>query len=182
MTVTVEVNSIPDLEVTAPVTTTPDADVQLYAASHQSDLSYHWFSSDSFSCSDCRITDLFPTKSQIVYVEATSSLGCMIRDSVFIEVESCDANSVFMPNTFTPNGDGINDKFFIRSKSLTSLKYFRIFNVWGELVFQTNNLNEGWDGSTNGKINETGVYVYELEGKCQNGYDIKKTGNITAVR
>ena len=87
-----------------------------------------------------------------------------------------------MPNTFTPNGDGVNDKFFIRSASLSSIKYFRIYNVWGDVVFQTTNLNEGWDGSTNGKNDPTAVYVYVLEGQCQNGKEVMKSGNVTAVR
>ena len=87
-----------------------------------------------------------------------------------------------MPNTFTPNGDGLNDKFLIRSKTLSSLAFFRIFDEWGQLVFETNKLDEGWDGTIAGKPAALAVYVYTLEGKCQNGYNVTKSGNVTVVR
>ena len=180
-TVKVEVVAIPDIEVSSTVATTPMADVPLYAASHQ-ELTYQWFANDSLSCTDCRRTDLFPTHSQTVYVVGTNSTGCTVRDSVFIDVQGCDGGTIYLPNTFTPNGDGLNDKFYIRTATLSSLKYFRIFDQWGNMVFETNNLSEGWDGSTNGKAAAQAVYVYVLEGKCQNGYDVIKTGNVTAIR
>ena len=171
----------PDIEVSSTIATTPLADVPLYAASHQQ-LTYQWFSKDSFSCADCRRTNLFPTQSQMVYVVGTNSTGCSVKDSVYIDVTGCDANNIFLPNTFTPNGDGLNDKLYIRTVTLSSLKYFRVFDAWGNMVFQTNRLDEGWDGSVNGRQTPVAVYVYELEGKCQNGYDVFKTGNITAIR
>ena len=179
--IAVEVVANPDLEVSSAVRTTPFADVPLYAASHQQ-LTYQWTAQDSLSCSDCRRTNLFPTKSQIVYVTGTNSTGCTVKDSVLIDVVGCDANSIFLPNTFTPNGDGLNDKFYIRTSALSSLKYFRIFDEWGNLVFETNHLDEGWDGNVNGKHAAQAVYVYILEGKCQDGYDVMKTGNVTAIR
>lgn len=178
----VEVIPIPDIEVSEAVTTTSGAEVPLYAASHQR-LAYTWYAEeDSFSCTECRRPNFYPTHTQTIYVEGKNNLGCVVRDSVKIEIGGCDANAIYMPNTFTPNGDGINDKFFVRSQSLSSLKFFRVFNQWGELVFQTNNINEGWDGTENGKTAPLGVYVYVLEGKCQNGYDVVKSGNITAIR
>jgi len=179
--VAVEVVPTPDIEVSSTVATTPMADVPLYAASHQ-ELTYQWVSKDSISCPDCRRTNVFPAQSGFVYVEGTNSTGCTVKDSVYIDVLGCDANTIFLPNTFTPNGDGLNDKFYIRTAALSSLKYFRIFDAWGNMVFETNNLSEGWDGSVNGKQVSEATYVYVLEGKCQNGYDVIKTGNITAIR
>ena len=171
----------PDIAVPGPVTTTAGAQVQLYAASHQ-DLTYTWRANDSMSCTTCSQTDVYPTVSQTVYVEGKNSLGCMVRDSVVIDVVGCNPASVFLPNTFTPNGDGVNDKLFIRSTSLVSLKYFKIYDQWGKLVFETTELDQGWDGSNGGKMDATGVYVYELEGTCQNGYDVIKSGNVAAIR
>ena len=115
-------------------------------------------------------------------LQGTSSQGCTISDSLTITVQGCDGKSVFMPNTFTPNGDGIDDKFYIRTQALTSLKFFRIFDSWGQQVFETNNLSEGWDGMVNGQHAPIAVYVYELEGVCQNGYSVFKSGNVTALR
>lgn len=186
-TQTVEVNVIPtpDIEVSSTVATTPGAEVPLYAASHQ-ELTYQWTapeSKDTFSCADCRRTNFYPYQSQTIYVEGTNSTGCTVKDSVLINILGCDPGSIFLPNTFTPNGDGINDKLFVRTVTLSSLKYFRVFDEWGQLVFETNNLQEGWDGTvTNGKQAASAVYVYVLEGKCGNGYDVMKTGNVTAIR
>ena len=179
--VAVKVIPTPDIEVSSTVATTPLADVPLYAASHQ-ELTYQWYSMDSLSCKDCRRTNVFPTQSQMVYVEGTNSTGCTVKDSVFIDVQACDGNTIFLPNTFTPNGDGLNDKFYIRTATLSNLKYFRIFDEWGNMVFETNRLEEGWDGNVNGKQSPQAVYIYVLEGKCQNGYDVIKTGNVTAIR
>ena len=180
-TVQVQVVPTPDIEVSSSITTTPNAEVPLYAASHQQ-LSYQWFAKDSFSCADCRRTNLYPEQSQMVYVVGTNSTGCSVRDSVEINITGCDPGAIFLPNTFTPNGDGLNDKLYVRTVALASLKYFRVFDEWGQMVFETNNLNEGWDGNVNSKQAATAVYVYVLEGKCQNGYDVMKTGNVTAIR
>ncbi len=180
-TVNVDVIPIPDIEVSTTVSTTPDAAVPLYAASHQ-ELNYQWFAKDSFSCADCRRTILYPKQTQTVYVEGTNSTGCTVKDSVQINIVGCDPGTIFLPNTFTPNGDGLNDKLYVRTVALSSLKYFRVFDQWGQMVFETNDLNEGWDGNVNSKQASTAVYVYVLEGTCQNGYDVMKTGNVTAIR
>jgi gliding motility-associated-like protein len=117
-----------------------------------------------------------------VYVDGVNAAGCKVSDSVLLTVVGCDGKNVYLPNTFTPNGDGINDKFYVRSTSLASLKYFRIYDEWGKTVFETSDLSQGWDGTVAGRAAPIGVYVYELEATCQNGYDVIKTGNITAVR
>lgn len=180
-TVNVLVVDIPDLEVSSTIMTTPGAAVPLYAASHQQ-LTYQWTAKDSFSCADCRRTTLYPTQSQTVYVEGTDGSGCIARDSVQIDIEGCDPGSIFLPNTFTPNGDGLNDKLYVRTVALASLKYFRVYDEWGQMVFETKDLQEGWDGNVKEKQGSTAVYVYVLEGTCQNGYDVRKTGNVTAIR
>jgi len=99
-----------------------------------------------------------------------------------IEVANCDPNSIFAANTFTPNNDGLNDKFMIRSKVLSHLNYLRIFDQWGGLVFETKNINEGWDGTIKGQPAPVAVYVFTLGATCDNGFDVTKSSNITLVR
>lgn len=82
-----------------------------------------------------------------------------------------------IPNVFTPNGDGINDVFFITSSGLTDFNLF-IVNRWGELVFETNDPNQAWDGTINGNKCSDGVYFYSLKAK-QNTTDVVKHGHIT---
>ena len=62
------------------------------------------------------------------------------------------------------------------------MKYFRLFNRWGGIVFETSNIADGWDGIANGKLAEEGVYVYQVSGKCENGYDIASSGTVTLIR
>jgi gliding motility-associated-like protein len=65
---------------------------------------------------------------------------------------------------------------------LRRIEYFRIFDRWGGLVFETNELNTPWDGNINGKQAELATYVYLVKGECSNGDAIQKSGNITLVR
>jgi gliding motility-associated-like protein len=99
-----------------------------------------------------------------------------------IQILGCDPASVFVPNTFTPNGDGTNDKLYVRSKTLAQLEYFRLFNRWGAIVYESKSMSDGWDGSINGKLAEQGVYVYQVSGKCESGYDIATSGTVTLIR
>lgn len=179
--VAIQVSGTPDIEVSEDVTTTPGAEVAVYAASH-SNLTYSWSAIDSISCGDCRRTSVFPMQSQTVYVTGTNQFGCSVTDSLNIHVVSCDPNSVYLPNTFTPNGDGSNDRMFVRSNSLTNLEYFRVFDQWGRLVFETNNVQEGWDGTVNGQPAPLAVYVYVVKGQCQNGGNLLKSENIALMR
>lgn len=180
-TVFINVSATPDIEASADVTTTPGAEVQVYASSH-SDLSYAWESKDAVNCSDCRRTYLNPASSQTVYVTGTNAYGCSATDSLHINIISCDPNSVYVPNTFTPNGDGNNDKLFIRSKTLANLEYFRVFDEWGRLVFETKNLQEGWDGTIGNYTAPLAVYVYTIKGQCENGADLIKSENVAVIK
>ncbi|MES2620852.1 MAG: gliding motility-associated C-terminal domain-containing protein, partial [Bacteroidota bacterium] len=180
-TITVHVIKNPEMEVSEPVTTTPLAEVPLFASSRH-DLSYRWTSPDELSCTDCRLTNAYPSQSQFVYVTGTDVNGCKATDSVMVTIVPCDPNAVFLPNIFSPNNDGLNDKFLLRSKILSSLSYFRVFNQWGEVVYETTNIGEGWDGTIKGQPAPVAVYVCSLGGKCDNGFNVTKSSNITLVR
>ncbi len=179
--VTVHINSLPDIHISESLTTTPHAEVGLWVNSTQN-LSYEWQAGDSLSCATCRETNFYPAQTQTVYVTGTNENGCSAQDSVIIRVMACDPESVFLPNVFTPNGDGLNDVLFLSSKVLNSINYFRIFDEWGRMLFETKNINDTWDGSVNGLSASTDVFAYVLEGKCQNGSPVLKYGNITLVR
>lgn len=95
--------------------------------------------------------------------------------------DGCESSDVFVPNTFTPNGDGYNDVMFARGHKLDQI-YFAIYNRWGELVFETNDKNVGWDGTYKGKPADVGVFGYYIKVKCYNGLETFKKGNITLIR
>lgn len=94
---------------------------------------------------------------------------------------------VFIPNSFTPNGDGKNDVFYPRGQGLKVIKTFRIYNRWGELLFEKDNFNlndeqYGWDGSYKGDIPKPDVYVYLIEAVCYTGDDVFIKGDVTIIR
>jgi gliding motility-associated-like protein len=88
---------------------------------------------------------------------------------------------VFVPNVFTPNGDGRNDQLFVFGNYITRLE-MRIFNQWGEMIKLINNPAVGWDGTHNGKPQPVGVYVYTLRATLADGTEVNKKGSITLVR
>ena len=100
-----------------------------------------------------------------------------------VSVYLCDTlndTTIYVPNAFSPNGDGENDSFFVRG-DLNEL-HCSIFDRWGEQVGQIDLPKQGWDGRANGLLCNTGVYFYYLTAKDKNGKEIKKKGNITLLR
>ena len=181
-TMHVIVSSQPDLEAGISQTVAYGTVVQLYGASHQN-VTYTWRPSvDSFSCLDCRRPFVTVDQTQTVYVTAENEYGCKTTDSVELRVVACDTKMIFVPNTFTPNNDGLNDKLFVRGAGLRELEYFRVFDRWGNLVFETHNLSEGWDGTYAGKASDIATYVYVLRGICSSGSVVDMSGNVTLVR
>lgn len=117
---------------------------------------------------------------------ASNGGGCVVRDEVFVRVV-CGNSNIFLPNTFSPNNDGMNETFYVRGTGLFAVKSFRVFNRWGQLVFERkgaspNNATEGWNGAYNNKVQMSDVYVYIVEVQCDNGVVIPIKGNVTLLR
>ena len=112
--------------------------------------------------------------------------GCTASSLVNIYV-LCDGSNIFIPNTFSPNGDGSNDVFYPRGTGLFTIKQARIFNRWGEEVFarysfKANDANLGWDGTFKGQKMSTDVYVYMIEIQCDNNSTLTYKGNIALIK
>jgi gliding motility-associated-like protein len=107
--------------------------------------------------------------------------GCITSDSVEVKKDCY----IEMPNTFTPNGDDLNDYFFpksLLSRGVTAFK-MSIFNRWGQLIFETTNPEgRGWDGRWNGVMQPNGVYIYLLDATLKNGKTEHYQGNVTLLR
>lgn len=108
---------------------------------------------------------------------------CQKSDTVVIQVFDafCGSPNIFVPNAFTPNGDGENDLVLVRGGGITDLK-FSIYNRWGEEVFYTEDQSVGWDGTYKGDVAEPAVFVYYLEAVCDDGQTYFEKGNITLIR
>ncbi len=116
-------------------------------------------------------------------VTVMDSNGCSSSDTTFIFIDDpfCGEAHIFIPNAFSPNGDGRNDELRVRGKGIASFELV-IFNRWGEKVFTTSSKNEGWDGRYGGEAAATGVYAYKVSGSFVTGGSIEKKGNITLLR
>ncbi|WP_235293278.1 T9SS type B sorting domain-containing protein [Portibacter lacus] len=116
-------------------------------------------------------------------VTVTDENGCTAEASITINVllPDCDENDVFLPTAFTPNGDNVNDVLKVESNFVKKMN-LQIYDRWGELVFSTTNIDEGWDGSYEGKILAPDVYAYSLSATCSNGAVFNKVGNVTLIR
>lgn len=111
---------------------------------------------------------------------------CTATDQVTVNV-ICNGANVFIPNTFSPNNDGMNDVFYPRGTGLFSIKTMRIFNRWGEMVYERSNFNAndtqaGWNGTFKGQLLNADVYVYIIDIKCDNNTTLNYKGNITLIR
>ena len=140
----------------------------------------------TLSCNDCP-TPIATIKREICYaVEVANLYKCTARDTMCVKV-FCENAQVFIPNAFTPDGDGVNDVLMVRAQGIRSVKNFRIFNRWGQLVFEKNNFNPndvsaGWDGLINGKLASPDVYVYMCEVVCENDVIYTYKGNVSIVK
>ena len=88
---------------------------------------------------------------------------------------------VFVPDIFSPNGDGINDILFVRVKSVSEF-YFILYDRWGEKVFETNNTDLGWDGRFNNNNLQSGVYVWFLSYTMVDGSVNNSKGDVSLIR
>jgi len=147
---------------------------------------YTWTPSRDLSCTNCG-NPVATINTNILYkLEVETFYGCTASDTISFKV-NCDPSQVFVPNAFSPDNDGINDILMVRAKGIAQVKYFRIFNRWGQMVFERSNISandptQGWDGSVNSKPATPDVYVYTAEVVCTAGGTFVYKGNVTLVK
>jgi len=145
-----------------------------------------WMPDKWLSCYDCASPVATPKQSTRFSVMVSNEGGCSTRDEVSVFVVCADGN-LFLPNTFSPNGDGINDVFYPRGKGIHGLKNFRVFDRWGEVVYyqaslDANDASKGWDGMIRGKLASQDVYVYTIDVICENNFVFSRKGNVALIR
>ncbi len=110
----------------------------------------------------------------------TDDIGCIGHDTMFVRVYPGPAYHV--PNAFSPNGDGLNDIFRVVPAGISNTEWFRVFNRFGQLVFETNQWLKGWDGTFKGKKQPMGNYVWMLKGTDKNGKVIEMKGTVLLIQ
>lgn len=148
---------------------------------------YDWNPSEQLDCNNCpypKITD--NQKDQLYSVTITDKNGCTATAAIRIKVEE---RGIWVPNVFSPGGDGVNDSFYpvVKTDSYRWIKYMRIFDRWGEMIwtnehFEPNTPVNGWNGTFRGEKINPGVYVWILEVEWKNGVVQKLFGDVTLLK
>jgi gliding motility-associated-like protein len=124
---------------------------------------------------------IFNYNREVDYViTITTGIGCVIKDTQLVRIFK--EKEIYVPKGFSPNGDGNNDKIFPRLVGVRTLTYFKVYNRWGQLLYQTSNINEGWDGTFRGTKQPIETYVWIAEGVDIDNNSIKRTGTFLLLR
>ncbi len=142
--------------------------------------SYSWSPSAGLNCTDCPNPIATPYGRQTQYVlTITYNDHCLASASITVLVDG--GAPVYIPNSFSPNGDGNNDIFQIYGVGIKTID-LKVFNRWGEKVYESNNQFEGWDGTYKGVMQNPAVFAYQVSITYLNDKKTMKTGSITLVR
>jgi gliding motility-associated-like protein len=144
---------------------------------------YNWIPDTSLSSYDIYDPTARPRQSNYYYLLVENTLGCTTLDSILIVIKEpiCGLPVVFIPNAFSPDGDGHNDVLLVNGNNITSMT-LSVYNRWGERVFETNDQMIGWDGNFKGSALPPDVYGYYLQCVCDDGSVLRTKGNITLLR
>ncbi len=148
--------------------------------------SWSWFPQKFLNCYDCPSPEATPQTNVTYNITATNRFGCVTVALLPIRL-LCNGSTAFIPNSFSPNGDGMNDIFYVRGRGISAVKSFRIFSRWGQQVFERSNCQSddpscGWDGRFSGSLLNPDVYIYYVEVVCNGNETMLLKGNITLLR
>jgi gliding motility-associated-like protein len=181
----VEVAPIPLVNAGSDVEGPTGSTVNLSATVQGTVNSYNWIPATGLSCTDCPNPVLIISSNTTYELTVKNRYGCVAKDSLRV-ITFCKSSEVFVANAFTPDGDGINDVLVVRGMGI-NVKTFRVFNRWGNLVFEKlnfapNDPANGWDGKVKGVKAAPDVYVYIAEVTCDNGTVYFHKGNTTLLK
>ncbi len=149
-------------------------------------LSFSWTSSGApVDCPECPAPYIAPAEDTRYFLTATDTSGCFAADSLLVEV--VESRRLYVPNAFSPNGDGNNDRFFLHSQRDQMVLAFRIFDRWGNLLFEkanfyTNDPEQGWDGTAAGQALNPGLYYYLASVRFQDDEVVQLSGQVKMLR
>ena len=187
-TANVKVNVVPFPSVTAgaDLQVPTGSIIQLNARSSSDVKTWSWSPADYLSCTNCQSPSGEPRRDISYVVKAENQFGCIVYDTVNVKLV-CAQSNVHIPTAFTPNKDFKNDLFYIKGSGVKMIKFLKIFNRSGFVVFEKTNFNiddpsAGWDGRSNGFEVPTGAYVYITDMICDTGEIFSYKGTVVVVR
>lgn len=145
-------------------------------------VSYQWQSEYALSCGDCAnpVVTAYNRTDYVVTVSMQSGLA-VCTATAKLHVAVLEPEPVYVPNAFTPNGDGNNDMFMVYGQDIKTAS-LKVFNRWGELLFVSNNQFSGWDGTYKGQPAPTSVYTYVAEVTYLNNTTTDRKGTVNLIR
>jgi gliding motility-associated-like protein len=155
--------------------------LRLTAVDNKAIYSYTWAPEGFFNQSNnnAPVVNAYVRAADEISLTVSSPYGCSATEKMMIDAQQCC--TVFLPNAFTPNGDGKNDIFRPVTAGNHAIKMFMIVNRWGKKVFETLDETKGWDGTFNGEDQDIGTYFYILQYKCD-GKTQELKGEVILVR
>ena len=185
--VTVKVYPIPSLNIQNTTITTGIGVTDTLFTSGSNDVTHwQWTPAIWLSCDTCAITAVTPQDNITYTVTATNQGGCSVTGTVRVIV-TCNGANMFVPNTFSPNNDGMNDVFYPRGRGSFMIKSMKIYNRWGQEVFAlanfpANDPGSGWNGTYKGQPAPADAYVYVIEVRCENNSILTTKGSISLIK
>lgn len=160
--------------------------IQLKATSSADVTTWQWIGTGAMSCTTCATTLVKPKQTTNYRVIVKNDGGCAASDDVTVNV-ICNNGNLFVPNAFSPNGDGVNDRFYPGGTGINRIKSLRVFNRWGEIVFEkadfsANDAAYGWDGKYKGALLAPDVYIWACEVICENNEVLSFKGDVSLLR
>jgi gliding motility-associated-like protein len=153
--------------------------VQLQARTFGS--SYLWSPAAGLSSATVSNPTVTTSQERSYTITITTPSGCQTVDSLLVRVFT---KNVYVPNVFSPNGDGFNDLLYVNLVSMRQMQYFRIFNRYGKKVFETSDPTVGWNGrfNNNGDKQPVDTYVWTVQGFDKNGVPVNVQGSVSLLR
>jgi gliding motility-associated-like protein len=148
-----------------------------------SNFTYTWTPEiKNLNCTNC-YNPISTTTDNVTYSVTVEDipLGCFKTINTY-KVNVDPRTTVDVPTAFTPNGDGHNDVIYVDGWGIKSLNYFKIFNRWGQLLFETNDIKTGWDGRFNGIQQNMETYVYQVSAETYTKETLTKAGTFKLLR
>ncbi len=179
---TVNVHEHPSAKINTTITgdVCSGQDIVLSADVNNSRYTYSWTPKEFFDYQfDSPVVTAHADKSQYITLKVTNEYGCESMDSIMINTKPCC--ELLLPTAFSPNGDSKNDLFRILNPGSHKLVSFRVFDRFGEVVFETADENSGWNGAHDGVAQEMGVYFYQVKYLCD-GKEVLLKGDVTLIR
>lgn len=179
--VQVEVQPRPQPKATPDTTIIKGDSVQLKGKVQVPIDSFDWTPTDSLRCTNCQNPLARPFREQTYTFTVQDTAGCFVeQDQVTIQVD--ERFKIAVPEAFTPNGDAINEIIKVRGWGVKELINFQVYNRWGELVFETRDLEKGWDGRYKGEPLPAGTYTYQIKARSYTGKVGADKGHFNLIR